>query len=279
MILDGIKAYNVLKNKLHGKIKYYNIKPNIKAIYIGNNPASEKYLKNKKKKLDELNINFEVIHLLKPKIDEIFSLIDKLNKDKEINGIIVQLPLPNYLKNQTQQILDLIDPIKDVDCLNTINQGKLFTSKSLIIPATPLGIISLLQFYKIKVSQKNITIVGRSNLVGKPLAIALLNRNATVTICHSKTKNLKEITQKANIVILATGNPLFFTKDYFNQKQTIVDVGINIIQNGELVGDVDFNSVKDIVKNITPVPGGVGPMTIYGLAKNLIKLTILQKSL
>lgn len=279
MILDGIKAYNALKNKLHSKIKYYNIKPNIKAIYIGNNPASEKYLKNKKKKLDELNINFEVIHLPKPEINLIFSLIDELNKDKKINGIIVQLPLPNYLKNETQNILDLITPIKDVDCLNTINQGKLFTSNSLIIPATPQGIISLLKFYKIKVSGKNITIVGRSNLVGKPLAISLLNRNATVTVCHSKTKNIQKITQKADMVILATGNPLFFTKDYFNKKQTIIDVGINITPNGKLVGDVDFDSIKDFVKNITPVPGGIGPMTIYGLAKNLIKLTILQKSL
>lgn len=279
MILSGAKAYNFLKIDLLDKIQRLKVKPTLKAIYLGHNSASEKYLNNKSKKLKKLNVNFDVIHISSPRKRNLESLISKLNNDKLINGIIIQLPFPDELRKYQDDILNLINPLKDVDCLTRSNLGKIFDPKTSIIPATPQGIISLLNFYKIKISGKKVTIVGRSNLVGKPLALSMLSKNATVTICHSKTKNLKNLTLMADIVILATGNPKLFGIEYFCSKQTVIDVGINITPDGKIVGDVDFENVKNIVKNITPVPGGVGPMTIYGLAKNLIHLTTIQTKL
>lgn len=281
MIISGKQAFEVLKKKLKKEIDQIKLKkpltPTLVAIQIGSNAASEKYLQRKQITLSELDCSMQIIQFDKPdNISAFKNLIQSLNEDKSINGIIIQLPLPTEIKEKTQELLDLINPYKDVDCLTSTNLGHFFSqTNNNMMPATVQGIIDLLDFYNIELEGKNVVIINRSNLIGKPLAIKLLSKNATVTVCHSKTKKLKKFTKNADIVVSAIGKSKILDSSYFKDNQVLIDIGISIDPNtSKLSGDIDFEDVVNKRKvDITPVPGGVGPMTIYGLIKNLIYLT------
>ena len=236
-------------------------------ISIGNDDASNVYIKQKQKIADFLNVKINIYKYENTTDEEILELIDKLNNDNNTNGIIVQLPIPSYLDKYL--ILNSINPSKDVDGLTSINYGKLLQGLDTLIPCTPKAIIDILDYYNIDVNGKNVLVIGRSNLVGKPIATLLTNRDATVTIAHSKTSNLKELCLKSDIIISAVGKVNLITEYMVNNNVCIIDVGINYDENNKLCGDVDFNNVKDKCSYITPVPGGVGPMTVYELFNNL----------
>lgn len=250
------------------------LKPKLSVILVGENPASLIYLKNKKKFCTLINADFELINL-PATVSEIDFLaeVKKLNTDPKVTGCFVQLPIPKHL--QHINITQMINPEKDVDGfhINTVDQ--LYLKKlDGIIPCTPRGIITLLEEYKVEIAGKNIVIIGRSYIVGKPLSLVLTAMDATVTLCHSKTKNLQEHTKAADIIVSAIGIPHFINKDHLNSNsnQIIIDVGMNS-KNDKTVGDVDFEIVKDHCHSITPVPGGVGPMTVYSLMENLLTAT------
>ena len=263
-------------NELKEKVKLLDRKLGLAVIQIGEDPASSVYVRNKNKMAEDLNYNFKHIHLdEKVSEEEVLKEIDKLNKDNNIDGILVQMPIPKHLN--AKKIQNKIDPLKDVDGLTDINMGKLSHNIDSLIPCTPMGIISLLKYYNIPIEGKNVVIVGRSDLVGRPLASLMINNNATVTLCHSKTDNLKKYTKMADILVVAIGKPNFITGDMVKKNSTIIDVGINRTDNG-LVGDVDFDSVKDKVKFITPVPGGVGQMTVLELGRNVYKAYLLRNN-
>ncbi|MDR3249975.1 MAG: bifunctional methylenetetrahydrofolate dehydrogenase/methenyltetrahydrofolate cyclohydrolase, partial [Mycoplasmataceae bacterium] len=252
--------------------------PSIVIIQIGNNQASNVYVRNKLKLCEKLAVNGKLKHLEENIAEiELIKLIKNLNDDKNVNGILVQLPLPGHIDEN--KIIETINPIKDVDCFHLENVGKIWTAKKRfkgILPCTPDGIIEILKRSHIEMEGKNVVILGRSNIVGKPLAALFLLENATVTICHSKTNNLINICSRADVLVAAIGKAKFITKAYTNNHQIIVDVGMNRDENNKLCGDVDFENVKDCVYAISPVPGGVGPMTIVMLIKNLISATKLQ---
>jgi methylenetetrahydrofolate dehydrogenase (NADP+)/methenyltetrahydrofolate cyclohydrolase len=282
MILDGKKSAESFYEKL--KIRTANLtnQPCLAAVQVGDNPASNTYLRIKEKKLLELGMSFRLVKFdSNTTQDEVKSKIIELNSDSNINGIIVQLPLPENFNER--ELLDSVSISKDIDCLTTLNMGRFVTGQSELMPATPLGVLRLLEFYNIDLEGKNICIIGRSNLVGKPLALALVQKNATVTICHSKTNNLAAITIQSSIVISAVGKPKFLTKEYFAPNQTVIDIGTSLNpETNKLSGDVDFENVQDLNLSITPVPGGVGPMTVYGLIENLVRLSeepILSKNI
>ena len=259
-ILDGKKLSLILQEDLKEKIDKLSNSPNLTVIIVGEDKASKIYVNNKEKIAKNVGINTNTINLeYKTITNELLSIIERLNKDESVNGILVQLPLPKHIDENL--VLEKISPLKDVDGFHPQNLGKLITNDTLMIPCTPLGIIKLLNFYNIDLEGKNVVILGRSNIVGKPMLHLLLQKNATVTITHSYTKNLKDITKKADILIVAIGKSNFITKEYIKDNAIIVDVGINRVDN-KIMGDVDFNSVKDKVSFITPVPGGVGPLTI-----------------
>jgi methylenetetrahydrofolate dehydrogenase (NADP+)/methenyltetrahydrofolate cyclohydrolase len=270
MILDGKVASEALFEKLRSRIDQ---KLSLTAIQVGDNPASTAYINLKRKKLEALEIGFNHIKLEEnvPQ-DEVSRIIQVLNDDAKVSGILLQLPLPDHM--DSRMLLDTIAPEKDPDCLNSLNLGRFFSGVSKIFPATPLGVVRMLEYYNIPLLGKKVTIIGRSNLVGKPLSIALTAKDATVTLCHSKTQDIKEYTLNADIVITAVGNPGFFTKDYFKEGQTAIDVGISKNSEGKIQGDVDYENVSQLVEHITPVPGGIGPMTIYSLIENLVNLNI-----
>ena len=270
-----------LKTKL-GKIKQkYSVTPKLLVILIGNNPASEVYVKNKKLKAEEVGINSSVIRL-DDNVSEkrLLEIIFKYNQDKEIDGILVQMPLPP--KITSSKVVDAISSEKDVDGFNSKNIGLLALGRPRVIPCTPLGCLKLLQS-ETNLSGKNVIIIGRSNIVGRPLSLLLTNHNATVTLAHSKTKNLRKVCRDNDILIAATGVPKMIQEDWVNENSIIIDVGINQIKNNEgrniLVGDVNYSDVFKKVKAITPVPGGVGPMTIHCLLENTYKLSILRRNL
>ena len=279
MILSGKTVRDYLEEELVKKILALrsldeaggglNTVPELAIICVGENPESQIYVGQKKKFGDKLNIRTHLL-IMPADIAEglLISEIEKLNKDEKIGGIIVQLPIPKHLDKQ--KILDSIDFQKDVDGLGSIQAGMLYKNNpKAMVPATARGIMSLLDFYKIDLMGKNVVIVGRSDLVGKPMAIFCLNRDATVTVCHSKTKNLKDITKTADILIVACGVPKMITKDFVRAGQVVVDVGIHRTGEG-LCGDVDFAEVAEIVSAISPVPGGVGPLTVVSLFQNLL---------
>lgn len=277
MLIDGKKSAESFYDSLSIQIAVLKPVPKLAAVLVGDNPASLTYLRLKEKKLKELGIGFELVKLpAGVSQKDVINAVYKLNDDHSVNGIIVQLPLPTSF--DTRNVLNAVHPSKDVDCLNSINLGNFFSGQSILMPATPQGVIRMLEFYKINLLGKRVTLIGRSNLVGKPLAVALLDRGATLTICHSKTVALKEAVQNAEIVISAAGQAHFLTKDFFHKDQTVIDIGTSAGANGKITGDVDFDEVSKIVENITPVPGGVGPMTIYGLIENLVTLTKLQQN-
>lgn len=260
------------------ELKKKGIYPCLAVILLGDNKASEKYVSFKEKTCLELGIK-SIIFRLSEEIDEeeVYKLIDELNHNPSINGILIQLPLPKNINQDN--ILQKIDPLKDVDGFTPYCLGRLLSDNPLFIPCTPKGIIRLLDTYDIQIERKHAVVIGRSIIVGKPLSLLLLRRNATVTVCHSKTEGLREITRKADILCVAVGVPNFITADMVKDGAVIIDVGINVTNNGKVIGDVDFESVKEKVSYITPVPGGVGPMTIAMLMENTVYATKLQKGL
>ena len=259
-LLDGKALANDILDKLSLKVKQLDTTPNLVVIQVGNDPASSVYVRNKERTAERVGINSETVKLSKHITqDELLEIIDKYNNDSLVNGILVQLPLPKHIDEQV--ILEAISPMKDVDGFHPLNVGKLNIGQKQMIPSAPAGIMELLKANHIELEGKHVVIVGRSNIVGKPLAHLLLEANATVTIAHSKTKDLKQLAKLADILVVAVGQPELITEDYVKDGTVVIDVGINRTESG-LKGDVDFNNVKSKVAAITPVPGGVGPMTI-----------------
>lgn len=278
MIIDGKELARKTREKL--KIECDNLKKDgilskLAVIMVGDDKASQIYVKNKSKACQEIGIEFEEYFLGNDiKQEELIELIQKLNLDKSINGILLQSPIPKSL--DINEAFRIILPEKDVDGFNPINVGKLCLNQETFVSCTPYGIMKMFEEYDIDLTGKNVTILGRSNIVGKPLIQCCLNKNATVTVCHSKTKDLKEHTKNADIVISAIGKAKFVTADMIKDGAVVIDVGINRDESGKIVGDVDFEKVSSKASYITPVPGGVGPMTIAMLMNNVIKATKLQ---
>ena len=266
-----------LAKKIRGELKLEvdnlrknGIIPKLAVIMVGNDKASEVYVRNKSKACNEIGIKFEEFLLdSNIKQEELIELIKKLNNRKDVHGILLQSPIPEHLN--IREAFDTIDYRKDVDGFNPINIGKLAIGEDAFVSCTPYGVIKMLEEYNIPIEGKRAVIIGRSNIVGKPLIQCLLNKNATVTICHSRTKNIDEITKEADILIAALGKPKFVKENMVKENAVVIDVGINRNEEGKLVGDVDFENVSKKASYITPVPGGVGPMTIAMLMNNVVK--------
>lgn len=275
-IIDCLSISSNILEGLYDEIENNNYKPVLAIVFVGDDPASQIYINNKIKTAEKLGVETRLIKLdydiSNVKLAEV---IGSLNKDNDVNGIIVQMPLPKHLNQQA--MINLIAPEKDVDGFTPHNQGLLIAGKNPIFSAcTPLGIIDVLKNEFNKLQGLHAVVIGRSFIVGRPLAALLLNNDMTVTICHSKTKNIEEISKKADIVITATGCSSVFDSKYFSRNATIIDVGLNRLQNGEISGDVNFNDVYGKVKSVTKVPGGIGPMTVAKLMENTVKAYKLQ---
>ncbi|MBQ4124142.1 bifunctional methylenetetrahydrofolate dehydrogenase/methenyltetrahydrofolate cyclohydrolase FolD [bacterium] len=271
IILDGKALASKITENLKNEISQLSKKPKLAVILIGNDPASQIYVKNKNIKAQNIGFESLVISLPENSTEEnILEHIYILNEDKNINGILVQLPLPEHINKQ--KILEAIDPIKDVDGFTSYNYGRLALGyKPYALACTPKGVMRILKEYNIEVEGKNVLIIGRSNIVGKPLSIMLQQKNATVTVAHSKTKDIKTIAKQSDIVISAIGKPKFVNKDFIKKDAIVIDVGISRTMDG-ICGDVDFENIKNLCSYITPVPGGVGPMTIAMLMENTFEL-------
>lgn len=278
IILDGKETAKKIREGLTNEVtelKNNGIVPKLAVIMVGDDNSSKIYVRNKSKACEEIGIEFtEYLLPENTTQSELMELIDKLNNEKEINGILLQSPIPKHL--DINEAFREISPDKDVDGFNPVNVGKLVLGQNTFISCTPFGIIKLLEEYNIPLEGKNAVVIGRSNIVGKPMSQCLLNKNATVTICHSKTNNLKEYTKNADILVSAIGKAKFITKDMIKDGAIVIDVGMNRNTEGKVCGDVDFENVKDITNYITPVPGGVGPMTIAMLMNNVVKATKMQ---
>ena len=275
-LIDGKKLAKEIRENLKIKceeLKQKGIKPKLAVIMVGDDKSSQIYVKNKSKACDEIGIEFEEFLLNEDiKQEELINLINKLNNDKTINGILLQSPIPKHL--DINEAFRTIAPEKDVDGFNPVNVGKLCLNQDTFVSCTPYGIMKMFEKYNINLEGKNVVIIGRSNIVGKPLIQCCLNKNATVTVCHSKTKDLKEYTKRADILIVAIGKSKFVTEDMVKQGVVVIDVGINRGEDGKLTGDVDFENISKKASFITPVPGGVGPMTIAMLMNNVIKASL-----
>ncbi len=267
-IIDGKKISGEIKDELKKKVEEMNIKPCLVVISVGDNPASKVYVGQKEKCANYIGLNYLHKHFDSISDDLLVKEIEKLNKDKKVNGIIVQLPLPEGMDET--RIVNTIIPEKDVDGLTYLNAGLLLNNKTTMASCTPKGIMELLKREQVNLIGANVVVIGRSILVGKPMMNLLINANATVTLCHSKTKDLEKITRRADILIVAIGKKHFITKEMVKRGSVVIDVGINRI-DGKLYGDVDYDNVYSKVKKITPVPGGVGPMTVVMLMKNTIE--------
>lgn len=279
IILDGKQTAKKITDELKLKVQNLDKKPSLAVIMAGNNPASEIYVKNKEKKALEIGFN-SIIKKTDENItkEELLKIIKELNEDDNINAILLQLPLPKHLNEK--DFLDKIDPKKDVDGFCSYNLGKLLKNDSpYAIPCTPKGIVRLLDEYNIDIESKIALVIGRSNIVGKPVSILLLNRNSTVIMTHTKTKNLENLTKTADILICAAGKKEMIKKEMIKENAVIIDVGITRDNDGKLKGDVDFNDVKEKASYITPVPGGIGPMTIAMLMENTYELYKIQKGI
>lgn len=271
-IINGKEIAEHIKTQVKNEIELLDIQSTLAVIVVGNNSASKVYVNNKKKACENVGIkSLEYSFPEDASEENLIDFINELNKNPDVNGILVQLPLPKHI--DTNAVLESIDPKKDVDGFTAINTGKLWQGEYCLEPCTATGIINLLDYYGIEIAGKHCVIVGRSNIVGKPLAALLLKENATVTICHSKTKDLDKYTSQADILISAVGKPKFITWGMVKQGAVVIDVGINRDENGKLCGDVDFDNVKDKASYITPVPGGVGPMTVAMLMRNTLDAT------
>lgn len=250
-------------------MKEKGIEVGLAVVIVGNDPASKVYVRNKKLACEAVGFaSYEYALPEETTEEELLELVDKLNNDPKINGILVQLPLPSHLNDKV--IIDNIRPEKDVDAFHPVNVGKIMIGDYSFLPCTPAGVMELIKSTGIEVSGKECVVIGRSNIVGKPMSMLLLHQSGTVTICHSKTKNLKEICSKADILVAAVGRAKMVTADYIKEGAVVIDVGMNRDENGKLCGDVDFEDCKDKAGYITPVPGGVGPMTIAMLMKNTL---------
>lgn len=271
-IINGKELAKKVRGQVKEKVEILNkngIKPKLAVIMVGEDQASKVYVRNKSKACNEVGIEYEEFILNENiKMDELLSLIENLNNRKDIHGILLQSPIPKHL--DIYKAFETIDYRKDVDGFHPINIGKLALNKQTFISCTPHGVMKMLEEYEIELKGANVVILGRSNIVGKPLAQCLLNKDATVTICHSKTKNIEEITRNADILISAIGKPKFVTANMVKEGAVVIDVGINRLETG-IVGDVDFEEVSKKASHITPVPGGVGPMTIAMLLNNVVK--------
>lgn len=281
VIIDGKELAKKIRNNLRidcEELKQKNIKSKLAVIMVGDDPASKVYVRNKSKACEDVGIEYDEYLLDKETTQkELIKLIKKLNDEKNINGILLQSPIPSNL--DINEAFRTIAPEKDVDGFNPTNVGKLVLNQDTFVSCTPYGIIKMFEEYNIDLSGKNVVILGRSNIVGKPLIHCCLNKNATVTTCHSKTQNLAQKAKEADILISAIGKAHFVTADMVKENAVVIDVGINRLDNGKITGDVDFENVKEKVSYITPVPGGVGPMTIAMLMNNVIKATRRQNGL
>lgn len=274
-LIEGKVVSKKIRDELHEEVIKLNekgIHPKLAVILVGDDPASKIYVNNKNKACQKVGIEFEeFLFPTNTTQEELDSLIDSLNENKEINGILLQYPIPKHL--DVDEAFRRISPQKDVDGFNPINVGKLSLGQETFVSCTPFGIMKMLEHYNIDPEGKHAVVIGRSNIVGKPMAQCLLKANSTVTICHSRTKNLAEMTKQADILVAAIGKPKFVTEDMVKDGAVVIDVGINRLDDGKIVGDVDFENVSNKVSYITPVPGGVGPMTITMLLNNVIKAT------
>ena len=279
-IIDGKLISNQIKDELKekvSKLKEQEIHGALAVIQVGNDPASSVYVNNKKKACEYIGIESVSYELEESTTqEEILSLIDQLNADEKIDGILVQLPVPEQIDEH--EIIERISPKKDVDGFHPMSVGALCTGEQGFVSCTPYGIIQLLKRSGIEISGKECVVVGRSNIVGKPMALLLLRENGTVTVAHSKTRDLKEVCKRADILVVAVGKPKMITKEYVKEGAVVIDVGIHRMENGKLCGDVDFEDVAEHCEAITPVPGGVGPMTIAMLMNNCVE-AILNRSL
>ena len=278
-IINGREISGEIRKELKAKVeelKQKGINPGLAVILVGNDPASRVYVNNKKKTCEELGIrSFEYVLPAETTERELIDLIETLNKDKSVHGILVQLPLPGHIN--ADNVLLRILPEKDVDAFHPFNAGRVMIGDYYFLPCTPAGVMEMIRRSGIIVAGKECVVVGRSNIVGKPLAMLMLHSNATVTICHSRTKNLKEVCRRADILVVAVGKPRLIDADYVKEGAVVIDVGINRLEDGKLCGDVDFDSVAEKASYITPVPGGVGPMTITMLMKNTVMSAELSK--
>ena len=271
-IIDGKEVAASVRERIKKEVEVLEKdgkKTGLAVIIVGNNPASRVYVNNKKKGCAEVGMeSFEYALPEETTTDELLELVEKLNNDTAVDGILCQLPLPKQIDEK--KVLNAIAPNKDVDAFHPVNTGHIMIGDHSFLPCTPAGIMEMLKYYNISVEGKECVVIGRSNIVGKPMAMLLLGQNGTVTICHSKTKNLKEVTRRADILVVAVGKAYFVTEDMVKDGAVVIDVGMNRNAEGKLCGDVDFDKVKDKCSFITPVPGGVGPMTITMLLKNTL---------
>lgn len=271
--MDGKALSLTIESKIKESVSEYSSKgyrkPKLVVLLIGDNPASVTYVKNKEKACERVGIE-SIVYRMDANVTthDVLKVVNELNSDNTVDGILVQLPIPKQL--DVNLIIETLDPNKDVDGLHPVNIAKLYANQDGFVPCTPRGIMTLLNHYNIEISGKHAIVIGRSALVGRPVAQLLLNENATVTVCHSKTKDLAQLTRLADIIVVAIGRDKFLTPDHINHANAIIDVGINRV-NDKLVGDVDYEALMDKVDYMTPVPGGVGPMTIVSLLENTLK--------
>lgn len=278
-IIDGKAISLAIKDELKEKVAEYKnkgINITLAVVKVGNDPASAVYVRNKEKACEYVGINSRTLALPeKTTQEELLNIVRELNEDDTVNGILVQLPLPKHIDES--EILLAINSTKDVDGFHPVNVGKMVIGEDTFLPCTPAGIIEMLKRSDIDIEGKECVVIGRSNIVGKPMSLLMLKENATVTIAHSRTKDLKEVTKRADILVAAIGKPKFVTADYVKEGAVVIDVGMDRDENGKLCGDVDFESVEPKVSAITPVPGGVGPMTVTMLLVNCLRSVELNK--
>ena len=278
-IIDGKQMSLDIKNELKEKVAKYKeqgIEITLAVVKVGNDPASAVYVRNKEKACEYVGINSKTLALPEETTEEeLLNVVKELNEDKNVNGILVQLPLPKHIDES--KVLLTIDSTKDVDGFHPVNVGKMVIGEDTFLPCTPAGIIEMIKRTDIDIEGKECVVIGRSNIVGKPMAMLMLKENATVTIAHSRTKDLKEVTKRADIIVAAIGKAKFVTADYVKEGAVVIDVGMDRDENGKLCGDVDFESVSKVASAITPVPGGVGPMTVTMLLVNCLRSVELNK--
>lgn len=278
-IIDGKQISLDIKNELKEKVAKYKeqgIEITLAVVKVGNDPASAVYVINKEKACEYVGINSKTLALPEETTEEeLLNVVKELNEDKNVNGILVQLPLPKHIDES--KVLLTIDSTKDVDGFHPVNVGKMVIGEDTFLPCTPAGIIEMIKRADIDIEGKECVVIGRSNIVGKPMAMLMLKENATVTIAHSRTKDLKEVTKRADIIVAAIGKAKFVTADYVKEGAVVIDVGMDRDENGKLCGDVDFESVSKVASAITPVPGGVGPMTVTMLLVNCLRSVELNK--
>jgi len=278
-IIDGKQISLDIKNELKERVAKYKeqgIEITLAVVKVGNDPASAVYVRNKEKACEYVGINSKTLALPEETTEEeLLNVVKELNEDKNVNGILVQLPLPKHIDES--KVLLTIDSTKDVDGFHPVNVGKMVIGEDTFLPCTPAGIIEMIKRTDIDIEGKECVVIGRSNIVGKPMAMLMLKENATVTIAHSRTKDLKEVTKRADIIVAAIGKAKFVTADYVKEGAVVIDVGMDRDENGKLCGDVDFESVSKVASAITPVPGGVGPMTVTMLLVNCLRSVELNK--